>query len=64
MIRMAAVLDSTKAIWVDLRSVPTNEHVLGVEHAWWRRDGRLPVHPSADGHRALADAAGRTVISR
>ena len=62
--RMAEVLDSANAAWVDLRTVPKEGHVLGVEHAWWRRDGRLPVHPNADGHRAIADAARRAVLSR
>ena len=62
--RMAAALDSTNAAWVDLRNVPTEGHVLAVERAWWRRDGRLPVHPNASGHRAFADAAVQSIIGR
>lgn len=61
--RIAGVLASTGSDWVDLRHIHDAGFTLGVEMAWWRREGRLPVHPNPEGHTALADAAAGAFLS-
>ena len=56
---MAEILDETGAQWVDNRRIFSDESrtlTLAVERTWYRTDGRLPVHPSAIGHRRIADS--------
>jgi len=55
--RIAAVLASTGSDWVDLRTIHGADFTLNVEMAWWRREGRLPVHPNRQGHKAIAAAS-------
>ena len=62
--RIAEVLDAAQADWVDLRTIHEPSHVLDAERAWWNRDGRLPVHPNAAGHAALAGGARSAVLKR
>jgi lysophospholipase L1-like esterase len=61
--RIAAVLNASGEEWVDLRSIKGSNYILNIERAWWERDGRLPVHPNQEGHRALAAAAASAMLN-
>jgi hypothetical protein len=61
--KMAAVLEGSGVLWVDNRSLFDDEAIrttLPVEQDWYRRVGRLPVHPNGDGHRLIAEAVPET----
>jgi hypothetical protein len=56
---IAGALEAAGLRWIDNRRLfdgADHQSMLGVERAWFKRDGRLPVHPSSVGHAAIADA--------
>jgi len=56
---MADLLTQSGVDWVDNRTLFVDDPhglTLGLEQAWFKRDGRLPVHPSPEGHERIANS--------
>lgn len=56
---MADLLNQSGVDWVDNRRLFIDDPyvvTLGLEQAWFKRDGRLPVHPSPHGHERIANS--------